>query len=67
MPTASGPSLPLRFVCTRTGTHTHTLREDFQTPGFLPGQSHGQRSPAGFSPWGRKRVTPNLATKQLGV
>ena len=31
-------------------------------PGFLPGNSHGERSLLGYSPWGRKRV--NLATKQ---
>ena len=24
------------------------------TPGFLPGKSHGQRSLAGYSPWGHK-------------
>ena len=24
------------------------------TPVFLPGESHGQRSVAGYSPWGRK-------------
>ena len=30
----------------------------------LPGKSHGQRSLAGYSPWGRKRVGHNLATKQ---
>ena len=24
------------------------------TPLFLPGESHGQRSLAGYSPWGRK-------------
>ena len=24
------------------------------TPVFLPGESHGQRSPAGYSPWGRR-------------
>ena len=30
---------------------------------FLPGESHGQRSLAGFSLWGRKRVGLNLATK----
>ena len=23
-------------------------------PGFLPGESHGQRSLAGYSPWGHK-------------
>ena len=34
------------------------------TPGFLPGTSHGQRSLAGYSPWGLKRVRCDLATKQ---
>ena len=28
------------------------------------GESHGQRSLAGYSPWGCKRVEHNLATKQ---
>ena len=27
-------------------------REWRPTPGFLPGESHGQRSLAGYSPWG---------------
>ena len=27
------------------------------TPGFLPGESHRQRSPVGCSPWGRKSHT----------
>ena len=27
------------------------------TPGFLPGESCGQRSLAGYSPWGRKALT----------
>ena len=31
------------------------------TPGFLPGKSHGQRSLAGYSPWGCKRVRHNWA------
>ena len=26
------------------------------TPGFLPGESHGQRSPAGYSSWGHKAL-----------
>ena len=26
------------------------------TPAFLPGQSHGQRSLAGYSPWGLKEL-----------
>ena len=29
-------------------------RERLPTPVFLPGKSHGQRSLAGYSPWGRK-------------
>ena len=32
------------------------------TPVFLPGEFHGQRSMAGYSPWGNKRVGHNLAT-----
>ena len=31
------------------------------TPVFLPGKSHGQRSPVGYSPWGHKRVRHDLA------
>ena len=27
------------------------------TPVFLPGESHGQRSLAGYSPWGHKEST----------
>ena len=34
------------------------------TPVFLPGKSHGQRSLAGYSPWGCRTVWHNLATKQ---
>ena len=29
------------------------------TPVFLPGESHGQRSLEGYSPWGCKRVGHN--------
>ena len=32
------------------------------TPVFLPGESHGQRSLAGYSPWGRKKLD---TTEQL--
>ena len=35
------------------------------TPGYLPGESHGQRSLVGYSPWGHRRVGHNLATKKL--
>ena len=31
---------------------------------FLPGESHGQRSLVGYSPWGHKGVRHDLATKQ---
>ena len=34
------------------------------SPVFLPGKSHGQRSLAGYSPWGCKRVSHFLVTKQ---
>ena len=34
------------------------------SPVFLPGESHGQRSPAGYSPQGHKRVRHDLVTKQ---
>ena len=34
------------------------------TPVFLPGNSHGQRSLAGYSPRVYKRVGHDLATKQ---
>ena len=33
-------------------------------PEFLPGKSHGQRSLAGYHPWGCKRVRHDLAAKQ---
>ena len=36
------------------------------TPGFLPGESHGQRSLAGYSPWAHKEwdTTERLSTAQ---
>ena len=34
---------------------------------FLPGKSYGQRSLAGYSPWGPKRVGHDLATKQQAL
>ena len=35
------------------------------TPVFLLGKSHGQRSLAGYSPWGHKRLGHNLQTKTM--
>ena len=34
------------------------------TPVFLPGKPQGQRSLAGSSPWGCKRIRNNIMTKQ---
>ena len=34
------------------------------TPVSLPGKSHGQRNMAGYSSWGHKRVSHDLATEQ---
>ena len=34
-------------------------REWLPTPVFLPKESHGQRSLAGYSPWGREQSDPN--------
>ena len=33
------------------------------TPVFLPGQAHGQRSLAGYSPWGPKESDRTEVTK----
>ena len=37
------------------------------TPVLLPGKSYGQRSLAGYSPRGLRRVRHDLATKQQEV
>ena len=34
------------------------------TPVFLPGKFHGQRSLAGYSPWGRKELDATEHTAQ---
>ena len=60
--------LPEKEMYTHTHTHTHThihRRGKWQpTPAFFPGEFHGQRDTAGYSPWGPKRVRHNLETKQ---
>ena len=39
------------------------LRKKWQpTPVFLPGESHGQRSLVGYSPWGCKESVTNECT-----
>ena len=43
-------------------------REQLPTPVSLPGESHGQRSLAGYSPWGHKNKTSNLKNpKRMGT
>ena len=42
-----------------------TWRKKWQpTPVVLPGESHGQRTLVGYSSWGLKRVTQDLATTE---
>ena len=41
------------------------LEEEMAThPSTQPGESHGQRSLAGYSPWGRKELDMTEATEQ---
>ena len=54
--------------CRRWGFHLWVRkipwRKKWQpTPGSLPGTSHGQRSLAGYNPWGHKRVRQDLVPK----
>ena len=37
------------------------------TPGFLPGESHGQRSLAGYSPWGCKEIQLQRLGTHIGT
>ena len=39
-------------------------RQWHPTPVLLPGKSHGQRIPVGYSPWSHKMVRQDLLTKQ---
>ena len=62
---ATGPT-----CCKRCGFHPQggkiPWRRAWQsTPGFSPGESHGQRSLVGYSPWGRKESDKDLATKPV--
>ena len=38
------------------------LEKEMETPVFLPGEFHGQKSLAGYSPWGHKELD---TTEQL--
>ena len=45
-----------------------TWRKKWQhTPVLLPGESHGQRSLAGHSPWGRRELDTTEVTKQASI
>ena len=53
------PSKESTFHCRRHGFNPRVgkipwTRAQQPTPIFLPGESHGQRSLAGYSPWGHK-------------
>ena len=50
-------ALPLVIIITVMQLYLSPWRRKWQPiPVFLPGKSHGQRSPVGYSPWGRKKL-----------
>ena len=52
-----------RHLCSIPGSVRYPWRRAWlPTPVFLPGESHGQRSLAGYCPWGHKELD---MTKQL--
>ena len=56
------------YACECRGCGFDPWRRKWQpTPGFLPGESHGQRSLAGYSSWGRREseMTENARTAFL--
>jgi len=51
----------VRNVSSIPGLGRFPWRKAWQpTPVFLPGQSHGQRSLAGYSPWGHKELDSTM-------
>ena len=54
----------MRDASSISGSGRSAGRKWQPTPVFLPGKSHGQRSPVGYSPWGGKRAEHDLVTKQ---
>ena len=53
--TSSRPHLECtRGALVRQVIYLLCRRKGHPTPLFLPGESHGQRSLVGFSPWGHK-------------
>ena len=52
------------------GSERFSWRRKWQlTPGFLPGESHGQRSLVGYGPWGHKEsdMTGHIPQNNLKI
>ena len=57
--------LPVQEPQVRSLGQEDPLEKEMQpTPVFLPGKSHGQRTLAGYSLWGSRKVRDDLATIQ---
>ena len=57
--------LPMQELWVPSLGQEDSLEKEMETdPVFLPGESHGQRSLEGYSPWGHKRVRQDLMTEQ---
>ena len=54
--TREAPICVCMCVCVYICTHIYGWRQWQPTPVFLPGESHGQRSLADYSPWGCKEL-----------
>ena len=49
-------------------SYTVILEKEMQlTPVFSPGKTHGQRRPAGYSPWGHKEVEATVTEHTLSL
>ena len=58
----SPPANQVRDMCSIPGWED-PLQEDMATYSvFLPGESHGQKSLAGYSPWGRTELDTTKVT-----
>ena len=55
--------LPQNWSCQATDTSLEEEMAVCSTPVFLPGESHGQRSLEGYSPWGHKESDTTEATE----
>ena len=57
--------LPMQELWVPSLGQEDSLEKEMEAdPVFLPGESHGQRSLEGYSPWGHKRVRQDLMTEQ---